>query len=180
MKVVIIGKGTGWQDAPKLSEEYDTWGITQLILRREVDLVIDMNVYIDGRWGDKELNEANIARSLCCVKNLEYIDLDTYPLEEVIGEFDTDYFGNTVDYAVALALYKGYDSIDMYGVNMETESEYFYQKPSLDFWCGVAKGRGVTLRIFGERSSLMRTKDKKLYGYDRLQKINKEKGMVFI
>lgn len=170
MKVVIIGKGRGYEEAPPLSKDYDTWGITQLVLRREVDLVIDMNVYFDGRWGEKELTEATLARTMCSVMEHEYIDLDNFPLMEAIEKFDTDYFGSTVDYAIALALLRGYTEIDMYGVNMETTSEYYYQKPSLDFWCGMAKGRGVKVRVFGGHSSIMRTKDGLLYGYDIKQK----------
>ena len=41
MIVNIIGKGYGWDKAPAISDQYDSWGVTQLLLRRPVDLVID-------------------------------------------------------------------------------------------------------------------------------------------
>lgn len=155
----IVGKGNGWENAP--SE--NCWGITQLILRRPVDRVIDMNNYT--LWGELEAKEALAARELALMTGVPYIDLDNYPLKEVIERFHTDYFGSTVDYAIALALYEGEKEIDLYGVNMANPGEYAYQKPSADFWCGVAIGLGVKLRVHGIWSSLMKTQDGLLYGY---------------
>lgn len=160
MKVCIIGKGKGWEDAP-----YDelTWGITQLNLRRKVDRVIDMNDY--SLWGELEEKEAKESRRIASLNGIEYIDLETYPLKEVIDRFQTDYFSNTVDYAIALALFEGFNDIHLYGVNMISGGEYAYQKPGVDFWCGYAKGLGAKITVHGQISSIMKTKDGLLYGY---------------
>ena len=179
MKVIIVGKGRGWEYAPS-GKEIHVWGITQVILSTPVDLLIDMNVYEDGRWGEQEKQEAKSSREICEINKIPYIDLSNYPLSEISNYFNTDYFSNTVDYAIALALYKGYEEIDLYGVNMEEGTEYRYQKPSVEFWIGIAKGMGVKIRAFGEHSSIMRTRDKKLYGYDIPQKFKQEKGVVFV
>jgi len=161
MKVVnIIGKGNGWEDAPVSGND---WGVTQLILRRPVTRVIDMNDY--SFWGDKEAEEAAQSRTIAADRGIPYIDLESYPLEAVMAFFDTDYFSNTVDYAIALAIYEGYEEVNLYGVNMEVESEYAYQKPGVDFWCGVAKGKGVKVNVHGQRSTIMKTNDGFLYGY---------------
>ena len=160
----IIGKGMGWENAPRDGE---SWGITQLILRRPVDRVIDMNDY--SLWGPVEAEEAAQARQLAGKRNVEYIDLETYPLRAVIERFKTDYFSSTVDYAIALALLEGYTKLDLYGVNMANATEYAYQKPGADFWCGVAKGMGVEISVHGAWSSLMKTQDNLLYGYGTLQ-----------
>jgi hypothetical protein len=66
----IIGKGKTWVDAPL--NEY-TWGITQLLLRRPVDLVIDMNVYSDGRWGELERKEAELVKERCEKESIPFI-----------------------------------------------------------------------------------------------------------
>jgi hypothetical protein len=162
MRVNIIGKGRTWNEAPTTGE---CWGITQLILRRSVDLVIDMNVYDDGRWGEQEKREAQVARTICEQGAIPYICLANYPIEEIVREFKTDYFSSTVDYAIALAIYKGYTDIDLYGVTMDGGSDYYKIKCGCDFWCGYAKGRGVNVTVHGITTA-MKTQDGLVYGYD--------------
>ena len=164
-KVAIIGKGKSWVDAPY---DIEAWGITQLVLWRYVDLVIDMNVYDDLRWGKMERMQNMAAIQKCKNENIPYIGLGDYPKDKIVECFNTDYFSNTVDYAIALALYRGYKQIDLYGINFTLDSEYAYQKPGMDFWCGVAKGMGVRITSHGE-SELMKTKDRLMYGYDTRQ-----------
>ena len=171
MVINIVGKGSGWELAPSVGNEYDTWGITQLLLRRPVDLVIDMNVYDDMRWGLHEKKENDEVRKQCASDKIPYIGLKEYPLDEIVDKFETDYFGSTADYAIALAIHKGYDEINLYGVNMFGGDEYAYQKPSVDFWCGYAKGKGIKLSVFGKLCNIMRTRNNIIYGYDTKQRI---------
>lgn len=169
MKVIIIGKGSGWEMAPPCGNGATVYGITQLCIRRPVDLTIDMNIYSDGRWGIKEEAEAARAKDLCQTNGIQYICLDNYPLNQVIERFGTDYFTNTVDYAIALALFYGYREMDFYGINMAHGSEYQYQLPGVSFWTGIAMGMGVKVRVFGKGSILMVTEGGRLYGYDMPQ-----------
>ena len=159
-EVNIIGKGSGWDDAPTSGE---CWGITQLICRRPVTRVSDVNDY--SLWGPVEAMEAEAARGLAKYSGIEYTDLKNYPLDQVIQRFKTDYFNSTVDYAIALALYEGYNDIHLWGVNMINNEEYRYQKSGVEFWCGVAKGMGCNIEIHGKLSGIMKTKDGNLYGY---------------
>jgi hypothetical protein len=163
--VNIIAKGATWVDAPM---EGESWGLTQLLLRRPVSLVIDMNVYSDGRWGEQEKKEAERVRERCEKENIPFIGLENYPIKEVMDAFDTDYFSSTLDYAIALALYRGHDEINLYGVTMSF-SDYGKLKCGCDFWCGYAKGLGVKLTIHGA-TTVMQTTDGKVYGYDVPQK----------
>jgi hypothetical protein len=160
--VNLIGRGSGWVDAPK--DEY-SWGITLTNLNRDVDLVIDMNVYEDNRWGVFEKERARESIQLAKDKGIPYIDLKTYPIDEIIKYFGVDYFTNTVDYAIALAIYKGFKEIGIYGVSMIGGSEYAYQKPGVEFWIGQALGRGVKIKGLGGVSSILRTKCLMMYGY---------------
>jgi hypothetical protein len=159
-KVSIIGKGLGWENAPVT--ECD-WGITQLNLRRPVTRVIDMNDY--SLWGEREAADAKLSRLLAEKGNIPYVDLGSYPLKEIMDEFDTDYFSSTVDYVLALAIYEGFKEIHLYGCSMILGSEYSYQKPGMDFWCGMAKGRGVKVVVHGKEATAMRTQDQLMYGY---------------
>ncbi len=158
--VTIIGKGLGWEKAPVTKKD---WGLTQLILRRPVTRVIDMNDY--SLWGEEEERTASEAKELALKSNIPYIDLESYPLQEIMDEFDTDYFSSSVDYAIALAIYERFKAIHLYGCNMIKGSEYSFQKPGVDFWCGMAKGRGVKVIVHGEEATAMRTHDQLMYGY---------------
>lgn len=165
MRVTIIGKGLGWENAPN---EGQVWGITQLNLRRPVTRVIDMNDY--SLWGEREAADKKLSRFLAEKDSIPYVDLDSYPLKEVMDEFDTDYFSSTVDYALALAIYEGFKEIHLYGCSMILGSEYAYQKPGMDFWCGMAKGRGIKVIVHGKEATAMRTHDQLMYGYGLPQK----------
>ncbi len=166
MKLNIIGKGNTWVDAPM--EEF-SWGITQIYLRRPVNLVIDMNIYDDLRWGLKEKDDAERTRLKCLQNGIPYIDLKNYPIQEMIEKFDTDYFSSTVDYAIALALYQGYRDLHLYGITLFGDSDYYRLKCGCDFWCGYGKGLGANITVHGN-SRVMRTLDNKVYGYDWEQK----------
>lgn len=170
MRICIIGKGRGWAEAPECGTGYKIWGLTQLILRRPVDRVIDMNNYT--LWGPVEADEAARARVLAEERGVEYIDRESYPLAKVIEFFGTDYFSNTVDYAIALALFERFDEIHLYGVTVEVGSEYYFEKPGVDFWCGYALGRRAKVIVHGQYSTIMRTKDGCLYGYDTPQNLD--------
>ena len=169
-KVNIVGTGFGWKDAPY--DDGKVWSITSLVLSRpEVDLVIDMNVYDDLRWGEIEKEHNDRVLDLCANKNIPYIGLKNYPLDRVRKSFpDIDYFTSTVSYALALAVHKNFDEIHTYGINMTFGEEYAYQKPCADFWCGVAMGRRIKIVAHGEGCSLMRAHDGMMYGYDIPQK----------
>lgn len=167
MKVNIIGRGTGWENAP--CDEL-AWGVTLINLKRDVDLVIDMNVYQDGRWGELERIGAIQSRDKAKRNNIPYIDLATYPIDEIVEFFKTDYFSNTVDYAIALAIYRRFKEIGLYGINMMRGSEYAYQKAGVEFWIGQAMGRGITVKNHSPISTVLKTKNRKMYGYDREQK----------
>ena len=160
-KLSIIGKGFGWELAPY---DVESWGATQLNLRRPVNMVVDMNDYSNDRWGKDESLEAKISRARAKAFEIPYIDLSNYPYLEVVESLGTDYFTNTIDFMLALAIFKGKKEINMYGVNMSHETEYASQKPGVDFWCGYAKGRGIKIKVHGN-SAIMRSPDDLVYGY---------------
>jgi hypothetical protein len=63
-------------------------------------------------------------------------------------------------WALALGIYQGYKRIEIYGVELESNTEYQYQQGNFKYWCGIAAGRGVELDI---HSSLFGSP---LYGYE--------------
>lgn len=83
-----------------------------------------------------------------------------YPLEAIIKEFGS-YLTNTASYMIALALYEGVDELALYGIHMEHMTEYADQRPSCEYFIGLARGRGVPVYIPPE-SSLLSCRE--LYG----------------
>ena len=70
---------------------------------------------------------------------------ERYPLMEIMSAFPTakQYFTSSVSYALALAVYKGYKIIEVYGVEMETGTEYGHQRTGVAYWVGFAEGQGI-------------------------------------
>ena len=65
---------------------------------------------------------------------------EVYPLQKAIELSGFEFFGMSPCYAVALALLKGYEHIEMYGVELST-TEYVYGMDTWAFWAGFAKGK---------------------------------------
>lgn len=86
-----------------------------------------------------------------------------FPLDEIMAEFDgaEKYFTTTVGFALAYAIYKKYKRIEVYGVEMETNTEYAHQRPCVAYWCGVAYGRGIEVDFHSHTFF-----QSPLYGYD--------------
>jgi hypothetical protein len=53
------------------------------------------------------------------------------------------YLTSSVSQAIALGIYKGYKRIECWGMEMNTDTEYRYQRDGVTFWQGVALGRGI-------------------------------------
>lgn len=94
-----------------------------------------------------------------------------YPLDEVVadlfpnfkrGEDVNKYFTSGPCYALALAIHLGYKRIEFYGVEMESNSEYIYQRDGIGLFFGIALGRGIEVVI--PRKSMLFFAP--LYGYD--------------
>ena len=88
-----------------------------------------------------------------------------YPLDEIIETVpgaDYRWFKSSPAYALALALYVGYTTIALYGLDMSSNTEYGYQLPNFQYWIGVAKGAGVTVKNYSNEQYFTGT----LYAYE--------------
>jgi len=85
-----------------------------------------------------------------------------FPKKEIIDTFGT-YFTNSISWELALAISEGFKEIHLYGVEMALSGEYGYQKPSVEYFIGLARGMGIKVYL-PERCDLLKTTV--LYGYD--------------
>ncbi len=74
-----------------------------------------------------------------------------------------DYFTSSIAFMLALAIYEGFTTIDLYGIDLTVGEEYDYQKPCAEFWIGFAMGKGIEVGI-PAACALLKTKWR--YGWE--------------
>lgn len=100
---------------------------------------------------------------------------EAFPIQQVIDFFGVIYYTSTLAYMIADAIRLGFERIVVHRLLRFPHSlEYIEQKSCMDFWCGVALGRGVTLTV-SEDSSVTRPYpwQPALYGY-----VKQENGLI--
>ena len=58
---------------------------------------------------------------------------------------DAPYLSSSISYEIALAIYEGFEEIHLYGVDLNTESEYAWQKPGVEYLLGFAAAKGIKI-----------------------------------
>lgn len=90
-----------------------------------------------------------------------------YPKNEIVERFG-NYFTNSVSWMIALAIMEGATDIGLWGVDMAQQavgvkSEYARQRPSCEYFLGIAMGLGIQTYVH-EKSDLLKCKD--MYAFD--------------
>lgn len=78
-----------------------------------------------------------------------------FPLEECKAKLG-DYFASSVAYMIAMAILEGATEIQIYGIDMLTESEYAVQRPNVEYLLGMARGLGIVVKV-AEGSTLLKS-----------------------
>lgn len=60
---------------------------------------------------------------------------------------DEPYLSSSIAFEIALAIYEGFEEIHLFGIDLNTDSEYAWQKPGVEFLIGFAGGRGQKVFI---------------------------------
>ena len=179
MIIHILGKGDGWEEIKNVPSGSIIYGCNDAFLRTpEVTHTFHMHDL------DKFLKDEKTASStrLCILRanknpGMEFYSikefdsiphLKEYPLDEIIEHFKLPvaYFTSGPDYMIAYAVYAGATELNYYGLNMSVHEEWYYQKPGVEFWTGIAMGRGITVNIQYENTSLFKTRNSEIYGYN--------------
>ena len=174
MIINIIGMGKGKHLAP----EGIRWGITGVVYTMRCDAIFDIH---DPVFMTPEGNNMFRARVAICesqgiphysCRKLESPASRAYPLKEIVEHFDCDLFTSTVDYTLAMAIYQNPKQINLYGINCvkPLTIEYQHQKPSIQYWIGIAQGRGIKVTVNGDHTEVMKTHNGTIYGYNLPQK----------
>lgn len=180
--IILLGKGKGWELCPQNTNK-EIWALNGFLFDKKIntridrifmmDIVDEMPSVVAGYWDEKKIVEKANELGIPFVAPYRYDEIPNsiaFPMEECIKQFGTPYFNNTIAYMIAYALMKGVKSIEIYGINQASGSEYFYEKGCVEFWLGVAVGKNLEIKINGQWSELLVNKARYggnlLYGYN--------------
>ena len=154
-KIAIVGTSPRTKmDAPYNDPTWELWGLNHAYLFMErIDRCFEIHDLTQTdesvRMNDEHREKL---KALACpvYTQTEYDWLPNstpYPLSDILQEFQTNYFNNSVAYMVALAIYENATEIAVYGVDMAARSEYGNQRPCCEYWLGLARGRGIKVYL---------------------------------
>lgn len=94
-------------------------------------------------------------------------------------------FTSSTAYGIALAIYMGYQRIELAGIEMTSDTEYVRQRPGVLFWIGIAVGKGIDVVLhspllmndkdYGYTGEVMITKQQFEMASRKLQEVTEEK-----
>lgn len=165
-KIIILAQGYSWYQCPeKPPEGTEIWGSN--VIYRD-------HPYQDRLFFAHDIRHNMLNDDAYLVENLNKLNIPIYtigvykvlkksaqiPILELINEFKTGFFLNVIAYMMATAIIQRAKSIDLYGVDMRPDAggeTYTNEKGSVEFWCGMAIGRGIPIKNTKE-SYVMKTK----------------------
>jgi|WetSurMetagenome_2_1015567.scaffolds.fasta_scaffold339536_1 hypothetical protein len=174
-KIAIIGKAPSSQKlAPYADPSWEIWTLSDIPFTKEVprwDRHIEIHdpAYIKERHSGGGywtwLGEQPAGEKPIFVRELTpHIPAGVlFPKDEILAQFGTRYFTNTVSWCIALAIHERPTVLGLWGVDMACKDEYVAQRPSCEYFLGVASGLGIELVIPGQCDLL---KCRKLYGFE--------------
>lgn len=169
-KIAIVGKAPSSLGlAPYHDASWQVWTLSDLILckqapRYDVQFELHDAELVKQRVPYWEwLCRAAKVKPLCVKEVLPELEgAFPYPLAEIVEQFG-GYFTNTVSYLIALAIATEPDEIGVWGVDMAQSDEYRAQRPSCEYFLGLAVGKGIKITVPAQ-CDLLKTAG--LYGFD--------------
>lgn len=174
-KVAIIGCSDSKSEAPWDDKDWEFWGVNNLFLTLndkpwtrwfELHTFTCQNATFSRRWKydfrGQKVNDymTGLSKLKCPVYMQQKWDIipnsKIYPIKEILETFG-GYFTNTISYEIALAIYMGFEEIGIYGVDMAVDTEYHHQRPSCEYFIGLALGKGIKITI-PEEADLIKTR----------------------
>ena len=178
-KVCIMGfSGSSREKAPFYDEAYEVWGLNQLYRHiPRADRWFDIHENYDEHVVEGT-DHVGWLRSckIPVYMNEHHEQFPTsvrYPIETMMDFFGEqhlkplDYYTSTVAYMIALAIVEEFTTIAVYGVDMVAGTEYADQKPCVEYYLGVAAGRGITIEL--PNNTALLTQHHR-YGYEKPKK----------
>lgn len=173
-KVAILGTVPHKLMAPFNDLSFDIWAIAHACLGDplpRVDRIFE--IHKEDEWR-KWLSDGAWQRHPNVPVYMQKVFPDVpnslpFPYDDLVAKFKIFddraevNFTNSISEMIAMAIDEGYKEIHVYGVNMSHHTEYGTQKPSCEYYLGLAKGMGIKIYV-PPVSDLMKTNF--IYGRD--------------
>lgn len=165
-KIAIVGTTSSLVDAPYNDQEWEIWG-----LNGAYDAMPRFDRWFDMHSIDvlKKYHESAYFtflkkagdKVMMAHKCDELPEAKEFPAMELVKIYGR-YFTNTVAWLIAQAIeelkQRGIDkdsTIGLWGINMAMDTEYSIQRPSCEYFLGVAEGAGINV-IIPDTSEIMK------------------------
>lgn len=160
-KVAILGTVPHKLKAPFDNQEFEIWAIAHACLGDplpRVDRIFEVHKWDEVvKWGSPQAWAKHPNIPVYLIEPREDVPNSfPFPFKELEDKFQIFehrkecYFTNSISEMVALALHEDFEEIHIYGVNMSHSSEYEFQKPSCEYFLGLAKGLGKKIYVPSE------------------------------
>ena len=190
--VSIVGLGPSMDEYTNITRRQggrhrysdETWAINALGSVIQCDKIFHMDDVRIQEIRAKALPESNTAAMMEWMRKTDipvitsrphpdYPALKSFPLVEVLNEFNTGYFNSTAAYAVAYAIWIGVEKISLFGVDFTYPNAHDAEKgrACVEYWLGMASERGIRL-VVPKTSTLLdalHSQAERFYGYDTLE-----------
>ncbi len=171
-KIAIIGKAPSSRDlAPYDDESWEIWTLSDLVPKGqakrwsrhfEIHPIQWIKDREDGYYTwltEQKAGERPIyLRELCPEIPAGVL----YPINLITTTFRS-YFTNSVSYMLAMAVFEKPETIGVWGVDMAQSKEYQRQRPSCEYFIGMAEGAGIEV-ILPDECDLLQSS--RLYGFE--------------
>lgn len=160
-KVAILGTVPHKLKAPFNDKDFEIWAIAHACLGDPIprcDRIFEIHKWDEIiKWkSDLAWKFFPNAKVYLREKRDEVKNLVVFPFDKLAKKFNI--FDdrkeclqtNSISWMIAMALDEGFDEIHVYGVNMSHNTEYGTQKPSCEYYLGVAWGMGKKIYIPAE------------------------------
>lgn len=151
----------------EIGEAYDkVWAINHM---GKVLKGVDMIFAMDDLRREKERYNEMLEGDIPIMTSRAYPEFNSleYPLDAVVEDLGWVYFTNTVIYAIAYAIHKGYKRIGLYGCDFHDPTNVKSEdaRANAEFFLGIAHERGVKLEVAEGSTTMNMHKPQALYGY---------------
>ena len=157
-KVALLGTVPHKMMAPFNDKDFEIWAIAHACLGEplpKVDRIFEIHKWDEVvKWGSLgAFQMLPHAPKYLIEKHEEIPNTLAFPFADIDKKFQIfndrkeSHMTNSISWMIAMAIDEGFEEIHIYGVNMSHHTEYGTQKPSCEYYLGLAKGLGIKIYV---------------------------------
>ncbi len=127
--------------------------------------ILYMKVFTRGEYLRK-INERNIPVVVPYAEP-RITNYEVFPLKEAHQKLGPIYYTNSICFMIALAILKGFKTMELYGIVQGGRNEYVKERRGVEYWLGLAAGMGINIQIHAPTFLLTHNDGNLVYGYKK-------------